>query len=147
MPRTLPPNRSIPDAAVIPVLHYPSVPEAVAWLCGCFGFTERLRIGTHRVQLNAPMGSGAVVVADRGEASGHAASVSVMLRVVDIDALFHAAFAAGARVLQSPETHVYGERQCTVADPGGHVWTLTESVEDVHPASWGGEYVEPETRQ
>lgn len=37
-------NRSMPDSAVIPVLHYPEVPQAVAWLGRAFGFSERLRI-------------------------------------------------------------------------------------------------------
>src|SRR5215210_7866774 len=61
------PNRSIPSAAVIPVLVYPDVREAVEWLQIAFGFTERVRIGEdHRSQLSA--GDGAVIVADvRGE--------------------------------------------------------------------------------
>ena len=36
------PNRSIPSAVVIPVLIYPDVREAVAWLSTAFGFEERL---------------------------------------------------------------------------------------------------------
>ena len=35
------PNRSIPSATVIPVLIYPDVREAVAWLTAAFGFAER----------------------------------------------------------------------------------------------------------
>ena len=58
-------NRSIPAAAVIPVLVYPDVREAVAWLEAAFGFVERLRIGeNHRSQLN--VGDGAVIVGDTG---------------------------------------------------------------------------------
>ncbi len=45
-------NRSIPHATVIPVLAYPDVNHAAAWLCDAFGFSVRLRIGDHRVQLN-----------------------------------------------------------------------------------------------
>ena len=36
-------NRSAPNTAVIPVLYYPDVPEAVAWLTTALPFTERLR--------------------------------------------------------------------------------------------------------
>jgi len=133
-------NRSMPASAVIPVLSYASVPEAASWLCRAFGFTERLRIGAHRVQLNSPGGWGAVVVA-QGDAAGAGASVSVMVRIGGIDAHFQAACAHGAKVIRPPETYVYGERQYTVADPQGHVWTFTETVEDVAPGSWGGEYV------
>jgi uncharacterized glyoxalase superfamily protein PhnB len=43
------PNRSIPASTVIPVLVYPDVREAVAWLSAAFGFEERLRIGEKRV--------------------------------------------------------------------------------------------------
>ena len=34
-------NRSIPAATVIPVLIYPDVREAVAWLSAAFGFAEQ----------------------------------------------------------------------------------------------------------
>ena len=37
-------NRSIPTATVIPVLSYPSVRDAVAWLGAAFGFIEQVRI-------------------------------------------------------------------------------------------------------
>ena len=56
-------NRSVPAATVIPVLIYPDVREAVAWLTAAFGFVERLRIGeNHRSQLR--VGDGAVIVAE-----------------------------------------------------------------------------------
>jgi hypothetical protein len=39
------PNRSIPPTTVIPVLSYPDVRDAVAWLSASFGFVARVRIG------------------------------------------------------------------------------------------------------
>jgi adenylate cyclase class IV/uncharacterized glyoxalase superfamily protein PhnB len=134
----LPPNRSIPASTVIPELGYEDVAEAAAWLCRAFGFTERLRIGNHRVQLN--VGSGAVVVTDRsaGPGSDPGSAHSVMVRVADADAHFERARAAGARVFGPPASHPYGERQYTALDLGGHAWTFTQSVDDVDPASWGG---------
>ena len=57
------PNRSIPASQVVPILVYPDVREAVAWLTEAFGFAERVRIGeNHRSQLR--FGDGAVIVAD-----------------------------------------------------------------------------------
>ena len=57
-------NRSIPSATVIPVLIYPDVREAVAWLTEAFGFVERIRIGeSHRSQLRVGEG-GAVIIGD-----------------------------------------------------------------------------------
>jgi len=40
-------NRSMPEDVLIPVLGYPSVSEAVAWLTR-FGFTVRWQIEDHR---------------------------------------------------------------------------------------------------
>jgi len=137
------PNRSIPDAAIIPVLAYPDVAEAAAWLCAAFGFAERLRIGDHRVQLT--LGGGAIVVVGRALSAGDGAdaSHSVMVRVDDADAHCARAEAAGARIVQRPTDHPYGERQYGAIDPGGHAWTFTQSIADVDPASWGGVLVQP----
>ena len=45
-------NRSIPTPPVVPVLIYPDVRQAVAWLEEVFGFAERLQIGeAHRSQM------------------------------------------------------------------------------------------------
>ena len=59
-------NRSAPPATVTPVLVYPDVRAAVAWLEAAFGFEERVRIGdAHRAQLRVGA-DGAVVVAEVG---------------------------------------------------------------------------------
>jgi hypothetical protein len=78
-------NRSAPNAAVIPVLYYPDVREAVEWLTTALPFTERLRIDDHRCQL------------------------------------------------------VHDNGALVVAKPGGHPWTLSETILDSDPADWGGE--------
>ena len=41
-------NRSVPRASVIPELAYADVVEGSDWLSRAFGFTVRLRIGSHR---------------------------------------------------------------------------------------------------
>ncbi len=136
----LPANRSIPSDPVIPVLHYPDVLQAVEWLCRAFGFTERLRIGTHRVQLNVSAGGGAVVVADGAAPGSEGAdrTHSVMIRITAIDEHFEAASLAGATIISPPTTHPYGERQYSALDPGGHAWTFSQTVANVEPSSWGG---------
>jgi uncharacterized glyoxalase superfamily protein PhnB len=130
-------NRSMPAATVIPVLAYDDVPAAVAWLRDAFGFAERLRIGDHRAQLI--VGAGAVVVA-RGSGAERATpgNHSVMVRVDDADAHCARAAAAGADIVQAPTDFPYGERQYTAVDLGGHVWTFSQTVADVHPQAWGG---------
>jgi uncharacterized glyoxalase superfamily protein PhnB len=139
-------NRSIPASTVIPVLTYPDVREAVAWLSGAFGFVERVRIGeNHRAQLR--FGDGAVIVSDahgdrRPPRSGEV-SHSVMVRVEDVPAHCARARAHGARILMEPTDFEYGERQYTAEDPVGHRWTFSETLADVAPEEWGGESVSP----
>jgi uncharacterized glyoxalase superfamily protein PhnB len=126
-------NRSVPDASVIPELAYPDVGAAAAWICEAFGFTERLRIGNHRAQL--VFGDGALVVIEGEAGGGHA----VLVRVEDVDAHLERAVRAGARVVREPEDYPFGERQYSAEDPGGHLWTFSQSIADVDPAHWGGE--------
>jgi uncharacterized glyoxalase superfamily protein PhnB len=137
-----PSNRSCPSPTVIPVLYYPDVHAAAAWLCKAFGFTERLRIFDHRIQLNVG-DSGAIVVADGpGSPPGDGAiSVSIMIRVANADEHLAMATRAGAVVVTPIATHPYGERQFTVKDFAGHKWNFTQTVENVEPATWGAELV------
>src|SRR5579859_5404601 len=96
-------NRSIPRATVIPVLAYPDVNQAAAWLCHVFGFTVRLRIGDHRVQLN--VGDGAVIIRELRPHEVNAvlgAGHSVTIRVEDVDSHYSRARDRGARIAQDP---------------------------------------------
>jgi uncharacterized glyoxalase superfamily protein PhnB len=131
-------NRSIPSCTVIPQLAYPDVGQAADWLCDAFGFSIRLRIGNHRVQLN--VGDGAVVVTEDGTGgTGARDRHSPMVRVENVDNHCEQARSRGARILREPADYPYGERQYTVADVAGHVWTFTQSIADVDPREWGGE--------
>ncbi len=126
-------NASMPSSAVIPLLPYASVVEAAAWLERVFGFSVRLAIGGHRIQMNA--GEGHVVLTLTSEP---VARSSVMVRVDDVDAHHARVVAEGAQVSGAPQTFPYGERQYTAIDCGGHAWTFSQSVDDVPPESWGG---------
>ena len=140
-------NRSAPPATVTPVLVYPDVRAAVAWLEGTFGFGERVRIGEdHRAQMRVG-DDGSIVVADvrhdQVAPSGGVVTQLVKVRVPDVDAAFARARDFGARVLDEPHTWEYGERSCVVEDLAGHRWELTQSVRDVEPEEWGGVAVAP----
>jgi uncharacterized glyoxalase superfamily protein PhnB len=126
-------NRSMPAGAVIPVLAYPDVEQAVEWLCDTFGFTERWRAGSHRAQL--AIGDAAVAVTEGGSVSGGA---NVMVRVDDVDAHYAHAKRKGAQVSGPPVDYPYGERQYTAIDLGGHTWMFSQSIADVAPEDWGG---------
>jgi len=135
-------NRSAPPVTVTPVLVYPDVRAAVAWLERAFGFEERVRIGeAHRAQLRVG-DDGAVVVADvRGsQVAPTAGAVThvIKVRVPDVDAAFARARDAGAVVVDELTSFEYGERSCMVEDPAGHRWELTQTERDVRPEDWGG---------
>ena len=68
--KRMPTNRSMPPGPVIPELPYAEVSAAARWLCNAFGFSERLRIGSHRIQLH--VGAGSMVVVE-GDTSGSVA--------------------------------------------------------------------------
>lgn len=137
-------NRSIPAATVVPVLTYPDVREAVAWLGVAFGFQEQVRIGeNHRAQLR--LGDGALIVADTGSErrppTPGAVTHAVLVRVEDARAHCERARAHGARVTMEPTDFEYGERQYQAQDPAGHVWIFSETLNDVAPEDWGGQSV------
>ena len=134
-------NRSIPNATVIPVLSYADPVAAAELLVAALGFRVRLRIGSHRIQLTR--GDGALVVTETG-ATGAPDGHSILLRVADVDATTGRAIESGFALVQPPTDRAYGERQAIVHDPGGHAWTLSQSIADADPAEWGGELVDAE---
>lgn len=135
------PNRSIPDASLIPVRSYPDLDAAVTWLRDVLGFRERLRIHGHRVQFE--VGNGAMVAAEWDQAAAPATGgrppATLMIRVADIDKTYRRALSMGATGVTPPADHPYGERQAVLRDPAGHSWTLTQTIADIDPARWGGE--------
>jgi uncharacterized glyoxalase superfamily protein PhnB len=144
------PNRSIPASTVIPVLVYPDVREAVAWLSAAFGFAERVRIGEdHRSQLSVggDGGGGGLIIADvrhdRRPPRPGEVTHSVTVRVENARAHCERARQHGARILMEPTDFEYGERQYSAEDLAGHQWTFSETLADVAPEEWGGTCITP----
>jgi uncharacterized glyoxalase superfamily protein PhnB len=138
-------NRSVPPVTVVPILVYPDVRAAVAFLTAAFGFVERTRIGeNHRSQM-AIGEEGAVIVADtssdRHPPQPGPRTHAVRVRVDDVDTAFERARACGAVVIEAPVSREYGERDCTVEDLAGHHWQFAEAVADVAPEEFGCETV------
>ena len=127
-------NRSVPPCPVIPVLRYPDPAAAADWLSKAFGFTVRLRIANHRIQMRA--GEGCFTIAEGNVVPDH--SCTVQVRIEDAPAHCERARRGGAIILTEPVEHNYGERQYNAEDFYGHRWDFTETVRDVDPASWGG---------
>ena len=131
-------NRSAPPGTIVPWLSYPDVDRAITWLCGAFGFTERLRTppepdgSIHHAQL--AVGQGSVVLTSAPAARP---GVSLFVPVEDVDAHYERAREFGARIVSAPRTCEFGERQYGVEDPAGYGWTFSQSVADVNPEDWG----------
>jgi uncharacterized glyoxalase superfamily protein PhnB len=125
-------NRSMPSDVLIPVIGYPSVSDAVAWLTDAFGFELRWQVAAHRAQVAVgPNAAIAIVEGAPSQGGDH-----VMVRVEGIDAHRARARAAGADVSDIGE-FPYGERQYTAVDVAGRTWVFTESVADLAPGDWG----------
>lgn len=139
-------NRSTPPPTVVPVLAYPDVRAAVAWLSAAFGLVERTRIGeSHRSQMSIGA-DGAVIVAERrgqDPAQRDDPRNLTRVRVEDVTAQFERACAHGATVVEPVTDREYGERDCTLEDLAGHRWQFAETLEDVAPEEFGCETVAP----
>lgn len=135
-------NRSIPAVTVVPVIPYPDLGAAIDWLSTAFGFTLRLRIANHRAQMNVGDDGAVVLTHNPAFLPGQPTGQSVMVRVESVDDHHARAIAHEAQIFAPPCDHPYGERQYTVADHAGHIWTFTESIADVDPREWGGTPVE-----
>jgi uncharacterized glyoxalase superfamily protein PhnB len=127
-------NRSMPRATVIPQIPYRDVQRAAKWLCDTFGFTMRIGMGAHRVQLNVGE-DGAIVLTQR---DGPPSPCHVLIRVDDVDSHRDRVKQAGLKTLSEAATYPYGERQYSAEDLAGHRWTFSQSVADVDPKDWGG---------
>ncbi len=127
-------NRSVPPCTVIPQILYPDVSAACDWLCAAFGFSVRLRIGNHRIQMK--VGDGCLILAE-GTVPAEQGQ-RVMIRVSDAEAHCERARRHGAEILRPPADYLYGERQYSARDFAGYRWDFTQSIADVDPVTWGG---------
>jgi uncharacterized glyoxalase superfamily protein PhnB len=69
-------------------------------------------------------------------------SQTLLVHVENVDRHYEHAKQCGARILQSPTTYPFGERQYTAEDLDGHRWTFSQSIADVKPEEWGATVVE-----
>lgn len=137
-------NRSAPAATIVPVLVYEDVAKAVDWLCGAFGFTERLRFvsgdgKTRHAQLEY---KGDAIMLGMQGAQFHPPRADevnqyVTVHVDDIETHFERSKNFGANIVEPLADKPFGERQYTVQDPGGHRWTFSQHIADVAPEDWG----------
>jgi len=122
----------------------------IDWLCDAFGFGVRLKIegDNDRIEHSElTFGEGLIMVGSerRGEpkfgtqmispmtAAGN--TQSMMVFVDDVDAHCAHARSKGARIVDEPTVHDYGEdywtdRSYGALDPEGHLWWFTQRLRD-----------------
>src|SRR3954463_12616083 len=120
-------NPSVPPGPVIPVITSPAPGAAADWLSKAFGFTVRLRIANHRIQMKA--GDGCFTIAEGKVAPNN--SHIVQGRIEAAARHSDRRRQNGAAPLPEPKAHAYGERQYNAEDFHGHRWDFTETIADI----------------
>jgi PhnB protein len=128
-------------ASVTPYLIVRDATRALDFYKKAFGASELMRFPTPDGKIahaEMKIGEGLFMLADevpdqsyRSPDALGGTPVSLMFYVHDVDALFARAVAAGAAVKQPVKDQFYGDRNGTLTDPFGHVWTIATHVEDV----------------
>jgi uncharacterized glyoxalase superfamily protein PhnB len=132
---------------------YEDAGQAIDWLCEAFGFEVRLRIegeGGRIEHSELTFGDDGLIMvgsaggkADRAvplpckspKSLGGGMTQALCICVDDVDAHAARARAAGAKIVEGPETHDYGEdywsdRSYRAVDPEGHHWWFMQRVRD-----------------
>ena len=95
---------------------------------GRIGHAE-LQIGDSKLMLSDPFPGSNV----RPPSETGGVSESIFMYCEDVDASFEQAKKAGATVERDLENMFWGDRFGTLVDPFGHVWSLSQHVEDLTP--------------
>ena len=132
---------------------YRDAQAAIEWLCQAFGFAVRLKVegeGGRIEHSELTYGEGLIMVGQEGGSSAErpwkarmrsprsvdgANTQCLMLFVDDADAHCAHARQHGARIVEEPATHDYGDdywtdRSYGALDPEGHLWWITQRVRD-----------------
>jgi len=137
--------KAVPDGyrTATPYLIVKGAAEAIDFYKRVFGATEMLRMADPQGRVGhaeVRIGDSVIMLADEHPAMGYrspralgGSSVSILLYLPDVDAVFERAVKAGGRALRPVMDQFYGDRSGTFEDPFGHLWTVATHVEDVTP--------------
>jgi len=126
---------------VTPALSVDGAADAIAFYMQIFGATERVRFSAPDGKVahcELQIGDSVVMVADEypemdfvGPHTVGGTPVVLSVYVDDVDAVFAAALAAGAKSIRPPKDQFYGDRSGQFEDTWGHRWSIATHVEDV----------------
>lgn len=127
-------------ATIIPVLRYRDAAAAIAWLCKVFGFEKHLVVasadgGIAHAQLS--FGNGMIMLASVTKSAtvfdqlikqpdevGGAQTQTTYVVVTDVDALYAAVKAGGAKMATEITYEDYGGRDFSCYDLEDHLWSF-----------------------
>jgi uncharacterized glyoxalase superfamily protein PhnB len=128
-------------------LHYQDAGGMIDWLCRAFGFELRLRVegDDGRIEHSEiSYGEAVVMVGSERDSTrwgvnmlspktAHANTQGLMLYVDDVDAHCAQARSCGARIVEEPTVHDYGDdywadRSYGALDPEGHFWWFSQRL-------------------
>lgn len=117
--------------------------RAIDFYKQAFGATELMRFpgpGGSIGHAEIKIGDSPIMLADEAPQMGYrspvsfgGSPVSIMLYVQDVDKVVDRAVKAGAKLERPVADQFYGDRNGTIQDPFGHVWTIGTHKEDVSP--------------
>jgi PhnB protein len=139
--------KPIPDSyrRVTPCLIVRGGVNALEFYADVFAATERSRFpgpGGTIAHAEIEIGDSVVIVEEESPERGTKAPPPggvdgspsfLFIYVEDVDAVVARAVELGAGLQRVPEDQFYGDRDGSVVDPFGHVWTIATHMEDVGP--------------
>ncbi|MBE9031343.1 VOC family protein [filamentous cyanobacterium LEGE 11480] len=127
--------------SAIPYLVVRDAKAAIAFYQTAFGTTEHVRLASPDGKImhaEIRLGDAAIMLADEFPDMGYnspqavgGTTVSIVLYVDDVDALFERAIAAGATVTMPLQDQFDGDRRGSLTDPFGHRWLLASKKEAI----------------
>jgi uncharacterized glyoxalase superfamily protein PhnB len=125
-------------STIIPAFRYADANAAIEWLCTVLGFERHAvyggpdgTVGHAELTLNGGMIMlGSAKDDEHGKRFkspaelGNMETASTYIVVVDVDAVYTRAVAAGATIIRAPQNTDYGSREFAVLDPEGHSWSV-----------------------
>ena len=133
---------------ITPAVFYRDAAAMIDWLCEAFGFSIRLKVVGEDGRIEhseLEYGDGLIMVGQERDAATRFGAKfispqtaggntqNLMLYVDGLDAHFERARRAGARIVDEPSLHDYGDdywvdRSYGALDPEGHLWWISERV-------------------
>jgi PhnB protein len=126
---------------VTPYLIIKGAARAIDFYKNALGATQVERVdGPNGTVMHAELqiGDSRIMLADEQPQMGYrspstigASPISLYVYLPDCDDVIKRAVAQGAEIKRAAEDQFYGDRNGTIHDPFGHVWTIATHVEDV----------------